>query len=116
MRRHPCVTRTVDVGDRAPAQGSHATGGTAPGPMAIDSAPPYADSLAWRTVRDRLDACKTPRVAMLDIDGTLTGNPHVADRVRAMLERGGYVVTFNTSRTEEMLMTRGAYDASRASG
>lgn len=53
---------------------------------------------------------------MLDIDSTLTGDGETAGRVRAMLEAQGYLVVFNTSRTEEMVMSRAAYAASRATG
>lgn len=54
------------------------------------------------------------RVAMLDIDSTLTGNASAAGRVRSLLERREDVVVFNTSRTEEMVMTSSSFASSRA--
>ena len=77
---------------------------------------PYADSVALARVRASLDQDQPVRIAMLDIDSTLTGDPDTSARVRAMLEARDYLVVFNTSRTEEMVMSRASYAASCATG
>lgn len=53
------------------------------------------------------------RLACLDIDSTLTGDPQTANEVRALLEQSGYVVVFVTSRTEEMILSEVFFEAAR---
>lgn len=77
---------------------------------------PYANSIAASTLRARLERHEQPAIACLDIDSTLTGDRALANAVRARLEELGYVVMFDTSRTEEMLMTVATYQATRRRG
>jgi hypothetical protein len=77
---------------------------------------PYAKSIAASTLRARLERHEQPAIACLDIDSTLTGDRTLANAVRARLEELSYVVMFDTSRTEEMLMTAATYQATRRRG
>lgn len=73
---------------------------------------PYVESVAARKLgRARAAGCPL-RIACLDIDSTLTGDDAATDKVRARLETLGYIVVFDTSRTEEMLMTEDVFAGS----
>jgi hypothetical protein len=76
----------------------------------------YAGSVAAEILRARMDEGRSPRIACLDIDSTLTGPQTLANRVRLGLEALGFVVVFVTSRTEEMIMCSAAFESSCASG
>lgn len=56
------------------------------------------------------------RIAFLDIDSTLTGNPESQKEVRQLLEKQGYGVCFVTSRTEEMVMSKTEFYKSKELG
>lgn len=71
---------------------------------------PYKESSLVAKIRD------SKRIAFLDIDSTLTGNPDASVNLRKTLEQKGYAVVFVTSRTEEMVMSKGMYEASKALG
>jgi hypothetical protein len=82
----------------------------------VDTHRLYAASAAATILRGRRVPGRSPRLACLDIDSTLTGPAHLADRVRSELEAAGYAVAFVTSRTEEMILSSGAYALSEATG
>lgn len=48
---------------------------------------------------------QSPRLACLDVDGTLTGQPAIQAEVRSLLEKQGYVIVFLTARTPELCMS-----------
>src|SRR5947209_997916 len=79
-------------------------------------ADPYAHSAAVSRLRDRLQAGEPLRLACLDIDSTLTGDPERADAVRALLQESGHVVMFDTSRSEEMVLSSASFAASSRDG
>lgn len=83
-----------------------------PAPGTVDD--PYSCSLAVDRLRRALRRDHPPRLACMDIDSTLTGNPETANAVRTELEAQGFVVGVNTSRTEEMVMTAATYRATAA--
>lgn len=56
------------------------------------------------------------RLAFLDIDLTMSGNPKAALAVREKLMKGRYVTIFVTSRTEEMVMSKKEYEKSKQYG
>lgn len=73
------------------------------------NADPYIDSTAIARVRLNTARGGAPALACLDIDSTLTGRPETVNSVRSLLEEMGFVVIFDTSRTEEMILTQGSY-------
>lgn len=76
----------------------------------------YAGSVAATRLRERAQRARPCRLALFDIDSTLSGSAAGADAVRALLVEQGYVVGFVTSRTEEMLLSRPTYLALTARG
>ena len=74
---------------------------------------PYSGSIALAKLSAAMGRGKPLRMACLDVDSTLTGDRAMSDGARALLEEEEYVVAFVTSRTEEMLMTRASFQASR---
>lgn len=50
------------------------------------------------------------KIAFLDIDSTLTGDPEIIAQTRSLLEQKKYIIVFVTSRTEEMLMSSLSYN------
>lgn len=80
--------------------------------MRID---PYTHSVALTKIKSALKSKKKPKLAFLDIDSTLhhTDSNLKTDRARKILEERGYVVVFNTSRTEELVMSEKERIASR---
>lgn len=61
--------------------------------------------------------CGKPlKIAFIDIDSTLSGHTLVAKKTRAQLEEHGYEIVFVTGRTEELVMSKQAYIASRQLG
>lgn len=77
---------------------------------------PYVSSAALRKLLRARDSGLMARIACMDIDSTLTGEPAVADAVRDELERRDIVVGFNTSRTEEMILSSSAFAAASRDG
>lgn len=67
-------------------------------------------------LKSRHDEGLPLRLAMLDIDSTMSGNPEAAQIVREELKKQGFVVIFITSRTEEMVMSKAGYEKSRQMG
>lgn len=63
-----------------------------------------------------LKAHQFPKIAFLDIDLTMSGNPVVAVKIREKLKELGYVTVFVTSRTEEMVMSKREYGNSKQFG
>lgn len=59
---------------------------------------------------------KPLKIAFVDIDATLTGQPTVTKKARETLEALGYALVFVTARTEEMVMSRQQYEKSRKLG
>jgi hypothetical protein len=80
------------------------------------SADPYLHSTAVRIISERLERGEQPRLALLDIDSTLTGSAEAANEVRQGLESHGFAIGFVTSRTEEMIMSSDAFALSRTVG
>src|SRR5258708_2393989 len=76
----------------------------------------YKYSKALDILKKNLKEDKKLRLAFLDIDSTMTGNKETTNLVRRALTTLGYVVIFVTSRTEEMLMTKRAYQSSLSLG
>ncbi|GAC1401345.1 MAG: hypothetical protein NVSMB52_15160 [Chloroflexota bacterium] len=76
----------------------------------------YFESRAAQKLRTAMTMGKQPRLACLDIDSTLTGRSSTTNAVREMLESAGYVVMFDTSRTEEMILTSAAYGIAKNGG
>lgn len=78
---------------------------------------PYWNTSEILTIlKSRHDEGLPLRLAMLDIDSTMSGNPETAQLVREELKKQGFVVIFITSRTEEMVMSKTAYEKSRQMG
>lgn len=73
---------------------------------------PYINSTLVSRLKERQKEGLPLRIAFLDIDSTLTGNPKEARKVRKLLEEKGYAVVFVTSRTEEMVMSKAEFQAS----
>lgn len=73
---------------------------------------PYVNSSLISTLKERKVKDQPIRIAFLDIDSTLTGNPAEAIKVRELLDRQGYTTVFITSRTEEMVMGKDEFTAS----
>lgn len=73
---------------------------------------PYKNSVAFKKLSRRNQQGLPPRIAFLDIDATLSGNPEAAQKVRGYLDKLGFVTVFVTSRTEEMTMSRKAHELS----
>jgi hydroxymethylpyrimidine pyrophosphatase-like HAD family hydrolase len=67
---------------------------------------PFENSRLVKRANERLAAGQKIKIAVLDIDSTLTGTPEEQIRVRKELERRGYSVVFASSRTSEMMMSR----------
>jgi hydroxymethylpyrimidine pyrophosphatase-like HAD family hydrolase len=59
---------------------------------------------------------KPLKIAFVDIDATLAGHPTVTKKAREKLEALDYVLVFTTARTEEMVMSKSAYEKSTALG
>jgi hydroxymethylpyrimidine pyrophosphatase-like HAD family hydrolase len=64
---------------------------------------PYKSSTALEKI------ARSKKIAVLDIDSTITGNPDVAEKIRHTLSALNYAVVFATSRTEEMLMSEASF-------
>lgn len=73
---------------------------------------PYPTSTLVEKLKHEASLGHNPKIAFLDIDSTLSGNPAEAVRVRQLLEQQGYGVVFVTSRTEEMVMSGDAFKKS----
>lgn len=52
------------------------------------------------------------KIAFVDIDSTLAGHPTVTKKAREKLEALDYILVFATARTEEMVMSKSAYEKS----
>jgi len=77
---------------------------------------PYVRSVAAHKLRLQVAHGRPLHLACLDIDSTLTGDSSLAGAVRSRLEDEGYVIAFDTSRTEEMVMSRESYERSVRAG
>lgn len=77
---------------------------------------PYSDSVFLKKLKERQQQGLPLKIAFLDIDSTLTGNPGDAQRVRELLDQQGYATVFVTSRTGEMVMSRDSFEKSKAAG
>ncbi len=77
---------------------------------------PYIYGTAIRKMLRNLENNLPPRIAFLDIDATMTGDPDDTNATREILENRGYCVVFVTARTEEMLLSKKAYHESRKAG
>ncbi len=73
---------------------------------------PYGESTALGKLTKRKESNLPLKIAFLDIDSTLSGDPQEAVKVRKLLDEKGYVVFFVSSRTEEMTMSRDEYQKS----
>ncbi len=73
---------------------------------------PYKDSTVLEKLRRRKEQDLPLKIAFLDIDSTLSGNPKEAVKIRELLDEKGYVVFFVSSRTEEMTMSKAEYKKS----
>lgn len=76
----------------------------------------YENSTLITKLKERLKLGLPLRIAFFDIDNTLTGTPQTQKEARQLLEEKGYTVVFVTSRTEEMVMSKRAYEKSVESG
>ena len=77
---------------------------------------PYIQSTAVELLQRNKTERKPLKIAFLDIDSTITGDPEKQTRVRQLLEAQGYVIVFVTSRTEEMVMSKSEYEKSQEYG
>lgn len=77
---------------------------------------PYRNSTAAVKLKECLLDGKPLRIAIFDLDATMTGNPERQIYARQLLEKLGYVVVFITSRTEEMVMSRTEFQNSQHLG
>lgn len=77
---------------------------------------PYLESIVLQKLLSRIQKRLAPRIAFLDIDATLTGDPKDTDATRLLLEKHGFCVVFVTARTEEMIMSEPVYQKSHALG
>lgn len=73
----------------------------------------YPDIYENSSVRKKLSQNFIKRLAFLDIDSTLSGNNQASSAVRKKLEEKGFVISFVTSRTEEMVMSCQAFEKSK---
>lgn len=73
---------------------------------------PYSYSLLRKKLLQQKTLGQKLRIAFLDLDSTMTGDPALTNKTRAILEKAGYAVVFVTTRTEELVMAKTAYDIS----
>ncbi len=67
---------------------------------------PYSNSSAAKKMKQRKEAGQPVRLAVLDIDSTMTGTSEDdTNKARKDMEEQGYVVVFNTARTSEMVIS-----------
>lgn len=76
--------------------------------------PIWTNSLALEKLRHRRDQNETLRIAFLDVDYTLTGEPAQQLLLRHQLEKHGYVIAFMTARTSELCLSWAARATSSA--
>lgn len=74
---------------------------------------PYNNSKALQNLEAQRQNNLPLRMAFLDIDSTLTGDPAKQTAVRTELEKQGYTVAFVSSRVYEMMMSQEQRDKSR---
>jgi len=75
----------------------------------------YTNSTALFKIRNSLKRKQQPKLAFLDIDSTLhhSDSGNKTDKARKVLEEKDYVIIFNTSRTEELVMSEKERNASK---
>lgn len=78
----------------------------------VEAQNPYAASTLVMHLKQMKEAGQPLRIAFLDIDSNLTGNPSKAVELRELLEERSFGVVFVTSRTEEMVVSRASYERS----
>ncbi len=66
---------------------------------------PYEDSQIIQKINEANRNHKSIKIAFIDIDSTITGEPSTQVAVRQLLESQGYIVVFVTARTSEMCMS-----------
>lgn len=76
----------------------------------------YKNSTIRAFLQERLDNDLPLKLAVLDIDGTMTGDTNHILETRKKINSLGYVTIFNTSRTEELIMSQDAYRKSKELG
>ena len=77
----------------------------------IEAKAPYESSVVLRKFLRKFRTSPL-RLAFFDIDFTLSSNTELLPQIRKSLEKQGYATVFVTARTEEMVMSKKAYEQS----